>query len=249
MMEPVRDPAELRGDLAPHTHATAVRKAMPHDGGGDPRDAVLANIQASYFFLRRGMAVLALAFPLALWIGGGLADLQPSISAYYHADGGAMRDVFVGGLWAIGAFLFLYKGYSRAEDWALNLAGVLALGIALVPMDWGVAPDAPASTAGMIHGTCAVGYFLAIAYVAVFRAKDTLPALADEAVRARFRRRYATAGALMAILPLGIAALHWIAPDRSNTPGIFFAEMAGTYVFAIFWLMKSREIALIEKQR
>ena len=53
------------------------------------------------------------------------------MSAYYHAGQGVMRNEFVGILFAVGALLFAYQGYSRFEDCALNLAGVLALGIAL----------------------------------------------------------------------------------------------------------------------
>jgi hypothetical protein len=60
------------------------------------------------------------------------------MSAYYHAidslypdqgipGQGSMRNEFVGILFAVGALLFAYQGYSRLEDYALNLAGVLAL--------------------------------------------------------------------------------------------------------------------------
>src|ERR1700681_637670 len=99
---------------------------------------------ATYKVLRLGLTVMAFAFPLLLWIGGHLlADLPlaGSMSAYYHvseplhpdqgAPGqGVMRDEFVGILFAVGAILFVYQGYSRLEDYALNLAGVLALGVA-----------------------------------------------------------------------------------------------------------------------
>ena len=60
-----------------------------------------------------GIVVMAFALPLALWIGGyfraGL-HLQSSMSAYYISGNGAMRDVFVGILWAVGFSLYLYKG-------------------------------------------------------------------------------------------------------------------------------------------
>jgi hypothetical protein len=56
------------------------------------------------------------------------------MSRYYYAlgsDGYLMRDWFVGLLFAVGNFLYLYKGFGRAEDWALNIGGVLALGVAM----------------------------------------------------------------------------------------------------------------------
>ena len=91
------------------------------------------HITQAYFNLRFGNAVAAFLFPLILWFGGRfLADvpLQPSISAYYYTP---MRDIFVGILFAIGSFLYLYKGFSRQENYALNCAGLLALGIAVFP--------------------------------------------------------------------------------------------------------------------
>lgn len=56
------------------------------------------HIAATYKALRLGVAVIAFVFPLLLWIGGifvaGLA-LEGSMSAYYHAGNGAMRNWFV----------------------------------------------------------------------------------------------------------------------------------------------------------
>jgi hypothetical protein len=52
------------------------------------------------------------------------------------AGNGVMRDWFVGILWAIGVFLVLYRGYGRRENTALNIAGMLLIMVAMVPMDW-----------------------------------------------------------------------------------------------------------------
>ena len=214
------------------------------------REAILASISSSYFRLRRGMAALALAFPVVLWLGSGARRVQGSISAYYHfgaggsvAGSGMMRDVFVGILWAIGGFLFFYRGYSRAEDRALNIAGLAAVVIALAPMDWPA--GAAATRHGHIHGIAAVAFFLAIAYVSLFRANDTL-ILLPPTDRAVFRRLYRLLGILMIAIPLMVAAIHFVAP-RPNSPMIFAIEVGGIYVFAAFWLVKSREIARIER--
>jgi hypothetical protein len=138
-------------------------------------------ITATYKMLRLGLAVMAFAFPLLLWIGGHLIAHLPlagSMSAYYHASDflhpeqgppgeGVMRNEFVGILFAVGVLLFAYQGYSRLEDYALNLAGVLALGIALFPMRWPTKPnDSPFS----LHGTCAILFFACIVYVCIWRA-------------------------------------------------------------------------------
>src|ERR1700754_1470403 len=117
---------------------------------------------ATYKMLRLGLAVLAFAFAPLLYGGGRLLANLPlagSMSAYYHyhpiksplpdqnavnqsADcqdvpgQGVMRNVFVGILFAVGGLLFAYQGFSQLEDYALNLAGILAWGVALFPMNW-----------------------------------------------------------------------------------------------------------------
>jgi hypothetical protein len=133
-----------------------------------------AHITASYTTLRIGMAVLAIALPFLLWIAGhflAALPLQGSMSAYYHAGGGAVRDVFVGSLFAIGVFLMLYKGFTDFENWALNLAGGFLLIVAVVPMAWGCGDACPKFS---WHGTASVVFFLSIAYVCIFRSADTL---------------------------------------------------------------------------
>jgi hypothetical protein len=245
------DPNDVRAALAPRPPAMpdmlAFTGATPLPP--DDRTAILASISSSYFGLRRGLAAVAFLLPPVLWLGAG-GRLQGSISAYYHfarghaaVGGGTMRDVFVGALWMIGSFLVFYRGYSRAEDRALNVAGLAAVAIALSPMDWpaGVA----ATLGGRIHGTSAVVFFLIIAYVALFRSGDTV-SLLDAAARRRFTAIYRVLGGLMVVLPLGAVALHLLLPNPDSHV-VWAVEVSGIYVFAAFWLVKSREIAQIER--
>lgn len=234
-------PEHVRASLARPPRPPAVAALGP-----DERDEILANISASYFMLRRGMALIAFAFPVVLWIGGGVGELQGSLSAYYHAEGGRMRDVFVGVLWAIGTFLLLYRGYSTREDWALNGAGVAAMVVALAPTDW--PHDAPRTATGLTHYGAAAAFFLLAAYVCMFRSGDTLRLMRDAARAAMFRATYRLLGLLMALLPLTVWAVHLLLPRREEPAVLFFVEAAGLYVFATFWTVKSREIAALERQ-
>jgi hypothetical protein len=229
-------------------------------GGAGP---VYESISGSYFLLRRGLAGLAFLFPIALWLLAGPEHLQRSISAYYHfhhvPDGGtslpgtgAMRDLFVGVLWAIGAFLFFYKGYSKKEDWALDVAGIAAILIALFPMDW---PAEAGTFTNTVHFASAVTFFLAIAYVCLFRPGDTLELLKDAERRRWFKRAYGLLGTLMVVLPLSLFALHLLADpldllaeDADETYVVLAVEWAAIWVFSVYWFVKSREIALIERQ-
>lgn len=213
------------------------------------------SIAATYKWLRLGVGLIALAFPLILWGGGYLcADLplQGSMSAYYHAGDplhpgqGVMRNEFVGILFAIGAILFLFQGMSRLEDHVLNAAGVLALGVALFPMIW---PEGsvPQDKFFFLHGACAIAFFICIGTVCIFCASDTLDLIQDETKRIRYRRCYQILGLLMVVLPLSAACLKYFAPWRDWT--IFWVEVAGIYVFSAYWLVKSYEISQTDMDR
>src|SRR6266702_3052237 len=120
----------------------------------------------TYVCLRRGMFLIALLFPLILWLGGGLIfdlPLQTSMSFYYHTG---MRDIFVGVLGTIGTFLFLYRPKSSWENRWLNVAGFSAMGVALFAMNPLGDCRPPDSDSGLaLHGTFAAVFFAAIAVV------------------------------------------------------------------------------------
>jgi hypothetical protein len=147
---------------------------------------------------------------------------------------GAMRNWFVGLLFGVGVFLYLYKGFSTTENYALNLAGLLAAGIALYPMDlW------ETSHSGTLHGVFAVAFFIAIAFVAIFCARDTLHLIGSEAERQRYARTYVVLGILMFILPIAT----WVVTVWTNNGSkVFFLEMAGILVFSAYWLAKTFEM-------
>lgn len=92
---------------APHGALLYSRRRAISPGDAMPQ-RLSRHIAVTYIHLRRGMAALALSLAPALALGGYLlfgTPLLPSMSAYYDSG---MRDVFVGVLCAVGAFLFLY---------------------------------------------------------------------------------------------------------------------------------------------
>lgn len=215
---------------------------------GRPADPL--SVSTSYVILRNGIGVLGFAFPIVLIVGGGLDHVQTSLSSYYHyssADpaqygAGTMRDVFVGMLSAIGAFLFFYRGHSLQEDVALNLAGIAAVLVALFPMDWPADTAIASSTAAMLHFACATAFFVMIAYVCVFRARDTLCLLRDCNRRRAFERIYLMFGILMLATPATVALIKVTATTTEPNYMTLIVEAAGVFVFAAFWLVKSMEI-------
>ena len=87
----------------------------------------------TYRYLRlslAGLVVLLFSSLVIEWQSVGRSCVQTTISAYWHTP---VRGVFVGVLVTMGICLIALKGNNRAEDILLNLAGVLAPGVAFVP--------------------------------------------------------------------------------------------------------------------
>lgn len=100
----------------------------------------------TYRYLRIGIvaAVVLLGASVLLERGKVAPDCwQTSISAYYYTPA---RAVFVGALMAIGLSLIVIKGSTAWEDVFLNVAGMLAPVVALVPIGnpgecWSIKPE------------------------------------------------------------------------------------------------------------
>jgi len=204
------------------------------------------HITQTYVNLRVGMAILAFSLPAILFIVSLITGekLEPSISAYYFTP---MRDLFVGAIVAVGACLYLYKGFSDKENIALNIAGVFAIGVAFIPT---CIPDSlfitnEACDQGVrgvlkwIHRVCAFCFFLPVAYVCSSRGKDTVELIEDEKVRKKYLKLYRFIGPMMIVLP-AVSALYFCFKNSAST--IFYVETVAIWVFAVFWLTKVMEL-------
>jgi len=205
------------------------------------------NMLSTYYLLRMGIVVISAALPVALLIysfvnQGGLE--QGSMSAFYGAYGGVMRNWFVGSLCAIGAFLILYKGFSFKEDMALNAAGSCAILIAMTPCDcW---TDSAVSKS-WLHTLFAVLFFATMAYVCFTCALKTIDLLPKKD-RQRFRRAYFWIGVALLASPGAALVLDTFLGQIQRTlqttrvPVFVFAfEAIGVWVFALYWFTKTRE--------
>jgi hypothetical protein len=93
----------------------------------DPDDAAVR----TYQYLRIGMVGVVGLLVVSLGIEYFDAGcFQQSVSAYYFTP---VRAIFVGGLMAIGAALIFISGRTTAEDVALNVAGMFAPLVAIIP--------------------------------------------------------------------------------------------------------------------
>lgn len=229
------------------------------------------DVVQTYFALRFALGMLSLALPPALYVLGHVLQdirLQPSISAYYHSDA---RDIFVGVLWATGLGLIAYRGFSRREDWALNIGGVLACCIAVFPMSPADALGCilggdPASYLEMsarydrtaaqmitaqLHFPAAVSFYLVLGFVMIFCAHHTL-----HLVPLRRRRWYLAAYPSFGAIFVGsmLVVFVWFKVlMKSESPcsdrWLFWVEVAGVVSFALFWFIKTLECRLHDTDR
>ncbi len=158
-----------------------------------------------------------------------------SISASYHVGGWA-RDVFVGSLFAITAFLLAYNGYSTREMLLSKVAAIAAFGVAMFPCGCKVHPEIIPG----LHGIAAGVMFVVLAalcytFLGRARAKGHPEAMT---------RSYIYAGCGLTI----IASIVVVGGDNllggaiaDRVPRLtFYSERAALYAFGVAWLTASR---------
>ena len=154
----------------------------------------------------------------------------------------------------------MYKGLTNLENILLNVAGICALAVAIFPE--GISPTEAASDPRVaqlfqscpaietwaklpplhIHYPAAVLLFVLLALVAWFCADKSLEYLPADCDPAKYRRSYkAIAIAMLLFWIPGIAVAYLFGVPTSK---VFFIEAAGVITFGIYWLVKSRELAL-----
>lgn len=208
--------------------------------------------------LRLGMGVLALLFPFLLWgIGGwyGL-KLQASMSDYYIAWPADQcgffpaRDILVGLLCAISSGLIAYRGFTRLEDWLLDVAGVAGFVIAFFPNNL-EASQASACAAlkpifdgqqqgiPLLHDAASAVMFVALGAVVIACGRKTLPFIKSKAWRESLDWTYIGIGVLMVLTPAAGFLVNELFQLKSK---IFFTEAFALELFAVYWLLKLAEL-------
>ncbi|NND96815.1 MAG: hypothetical protein HKN47_05740 [Pirellulaceae bacterium] len=187
------------------------------------------------------MAIVAILLPVVFLVSAYWVGMQESISAFYHT---AMRDVFVGAVFAIGLCLYAYKGYNNLENTCLTVAGLFLFGVALAPTT--APPGNPNWDLPVVHNICAVAFFGLIAVVCIFARNHGLQSSAnnDASYDVSYRFAYNVTAALMIVVLLVALLLQlvgkvWGITFSSST---FWIEAASVWVFAGYWCVKSREL-------
>lgn len=198
----------------------------------------------SYVFTRFTIGLLGALLPLVLVflepaLFDGLPAPRGSLSAYYYSG---LREVFVGGLWAIGVFLVVYKFLDFSwESLLSSLAGAAAVLVAAFPTERpgdGVTPTPFQVKLGEDFVT-AIHYGAAVAFIALL-VPITLFFARDERRRAhRTWQGFHTVAAGLIVFGGVLAAFTGITggPDK----GVLFGEWIAILAFGASWLAKGAE--------
>jgi hypothetical protein len=188
----------------------------------------------SYLDLRNSLGWIGILLPFVLMIGmhflfDGNA-IQKTISQYYYTG---MRDVLVGSLCAIGLFLFFYKGYTKWENRAANLAAFFAIGIAWFP----TSETDPQTTTGNIHFLCAAVFFVILAVFSIFFFTKSVP----HPTKRKLKRNkiYVICGSVMTACLISIMVyFKFFHTDNAGAHFVFWAEAIALIAFGVSWITK-----------
>lgn len=180
-----------------------------------------------------GIGVIALLIPVTLPLVGGY-DGHFSISFFYHVP--EARNWFVGLLWAVGIFLVLFQGLSRAENIILTAGGIFLILVAMVP----TGTDQCSESIFSWHAFFAVAFFACLFVVAVFFSKSRLDYILWPPLRKRFEMAYNVTGCAMIGLPLLAYGVHLV-DGRDCGHEIFWIEAAAILAFSSYWFVKTWE--------
>lgn len=166
-----------------------------------------------------------------------------SISASYY-EGGWSRDIFVGSLFAISAFLLAYNGKSALQMILSKVAAFAAMGVAMFPCKCGDHPEIIPNLHGISTGIMFI--ILAIFCLIFFRR-----AWEKKHLQARYRAYiYAFCGSII-VLSILIIAIDNLSKGTisSMIPRLtFYGENAGLIAFGIAWLSASRFLPVLTRK-
>ncbi|MFI9328625.1 DUF998 domain-containing protein [Kitasatospora sp. NPDC052868] len=195
--------------------------------------------------LRLGVGAMGFLLPIVLPVGNSLTSaritLLASMSASYYTP---MRNVFVGGLCAIGVFLICYR-HDRREDRLSSVAGVLAILVALFPTEPPASVTAHPSTAqtvvGTLHLCFAAGLFGVLAYFCLRLFADSRT---SDGHRPAADWAYLVCGWVIVacVVVVAVGALLHLTWDSPLTL-MYVGESVSVFAFGVAWLVKSEAVA------
>ncbi len=221
----------------------SLRFVRDPEAGGNERPFIL-----SYLGMRQLAGWVGLVLPFAVALGNWPHALEGSISAYYFTRMGAW---FVGSLWVIGFFMVSARGYDKWDEIAGWFAGVFALSVALIPMNYWEGKSGWVMYRGWLHWTCAALLFidLALMCLLLFTQSNTANPTPKKCRRNKF---YVACGytifACIALIGVYSLLKHFdssLAARLDCYKPVFWLEAGSVWAFAIAWLVKGETFSFI----
>lgn len=209
----------------------------------------------SYVFTRFAIGLLGIALPPVLvllepLLFDGLPAPRGSLSAYYYSG---VRELFVGGIWAIGVFLFVYKLSDFSWESLLStLAGAAAVVVAVFPTERpgdGVSPTPlqvrfGESVVEGIHYGSAVAFITLLAPITFLFGRNEGRRPPRPGRRSpQFWRAFHWTCTFFILVGAALAAYAGITggPDK----GVLIGEWIAVWAFSASWLMKGAELDIL----
>lgn len=216
-----------------------------------PRSTSTNPVVLSYYTMRRMVGLIALTLPFALAAGSILAALlspdhqlphpllQRSLSDYYYTP---MRDLYVGSLCAIAAFLACSRGYDLRDEITGYLAGAVTVGVACCPS---FNPRGNHFTQldfefGIAHTVFAALMYLMLAYICIFLFRKSAPEKPFTHRKRNRNRIYVSSGLIMVACMVAMVGLtiRSVVERRHPSHWLFWCESVALFAFGVAWLTK-----------
>lgn len=198
----------------------------------------------SYKTLRVLIGVAGIGLPVLMIVGKLIAEgnlqLEFSVSDYY--DNGVAGDLLVGILFALGFFLFSYRGYEAIDNKIATIGAVMALGVALFPT------TSNTLWVHYMHFVFAISLFIVfiIFSMYLFRKTSKSKIVSDE--KKDRNKVYLICGIIMIASIIGIAiGMIWFEAACAKMSLVFWGEAVALISFGISWLTKSEWLYLKDK--
>lgn len=200
------------------------------------------NLIFTYLQHRAAIGFIGIALPFVVSLYAYIfyaTDLRHSISAYYHTGS---RDIFVGLMFAIAAFMLSYRGPEGTDRKAGLVTCMSAVVLAIVPTDTGASEGATGN--GMIHIAASFLFFASLIY---FCLKLFIKTNTDQPTEEKLKRNkiYRSCGYTMAACIILMAILilsdSLYAQLEAYKP-IFWLEALAIEAFGISWITKGEVI-------
>lgn len=206
------------------------------------REAVKLEFMLSQTQQRQLVGGLGIFFPFVLIASSKLlfgTELQISLSHYYHTG---VRDIFVGILFLMGAFLIFYKGYNDVsfDEWLSTAAGVCAIGTALFPTFTSPKATRDELIIGYIHFGFALTFLVILGLFVLIYFRRSFGAVCQEKLRRN--KIYTVCGWLIfasvaCIIVILCLPTHTQVAINEYKP-VLFLETIAIVSFGVAWLIK-----------